>query len=168
MAPAGPPGPLQLRPDLWLSDRPVTLSVAGLSMWPTLREGDRAEVVLARREELAPGDLVVFVREGELAVHRLLAVTSTEFLEIGDGQGRGNWHPWPGTLGLVVALAAGSGGPARDLRSPEARGEARGLARRLRRRHRAARFAEALPGEFLRRIARRLLRPVLAFPPPPP
>jgi len=155
----GRDGPLAPRPELWLrGDETVWVSVRGTSMVPTLSEGDRVEVRRADPGELAPGDLVAFPRAGELTVHRLLRVEAGGFLEMGDGQGRGNWQPWPETLGLVLSLHGADGRP-RDLRSPQARGASDRLARRLARRHRASSFAEHLPGSLLRRGFLRLLRP---------
>jgi len=156
---SGRDNPLGARPELWLSkDGTVLIPVRGISMGPTLVEGDRVEVRRASREEVVPGDLVVFPRAGALTVHRLLRLRRDRFLEMGDGQGRGNWQPWPPAVGLVLAVD-GSDGVWRDLRTPEARGEAAGQTRRLLRRHRANSLAQLLPGSFPRRLFLRLLRP---------
>jgi len=153
--------PLGARPELWLPEvGTVRVTVRGDSMVPNLREGEQVEVRAAARGVLEPGDLVVFPRAGELTVHRLIARREEGFLEMGDGQGRGNWQPWPPALGLAVVLLR-TGSPLFDLRTPEARRSAALLARRLRRRHRAVRLAEALPGELLGRIVLGMLRPVL-------
>ena len=125
-------------------------------MVPFLEEGDRVEVVRARSEDFSRGDLVVFLRGAEVVVHRFLAARDGLFLEKGDGQGRGNWAPWPAALGRVVALwklqercdlAEGSW-PQRMAASGRIQLRA----------HKASAFAEKLPGALLRRVFRRLCR----------
>lgn len=144
-------------PALWLSDQPVTVTVRGVSMVPFLQDGDRVEVARAAPEDLRAGDLIVFLRGGEVVVHRFLAARDGLFLEMGDGQCRGNWARWPADLGRVVAL----------WKRQERFGLADGswprrmaaLGRRHLRAHRASAIAERLPGTLLRRLFLRLCQP---------
>lgn len=141
----------------------MRLPVRGTSMLPTLAEGDRVEVRRCTPDRVCPGDVAAFSRSGELTVHRVLLAERTRFLEMGDGQERGNWHPWPAALGVVVAVERPSG-VREDLSGGEAQTRAGALARRMLRRHRASALAESIPGAFCRRVARRLLRPWLRPP----
>jgi hypothetical protein len=146
------PGPLD--PSLWLSVLPVTVEIRGLSMEPFLSEGDRVEVVLAAREGLQPGDLVVFRRGDETVVHRYLKGLPERFLEKGDGQTCGNWHPWPAQMGRVTAIRRGK--LRSPLDSPPAAAALRRAARRHLWRHRVGRIALGLPGDLPRRMLLRL------------
>ncbi|MGC8723070.1 MAG: S24/S26 family peptidase [Acidobacteriota bacterium] len=91
-------GPLDS--SLWLSAPPVTVELRGASMEPLLSEGDRVEVVLAAREELKAGDLVVFRRGEERVVHRFLKGLPGGFLEGGPNR------PWPPPRVAAQDLAA--------------------------------------------------------------
>lgn len=125
-------------------------------MIPFLEEGDRVEVVRVAPEDLAPGDLIVFLRAEEIVVHRFLAARDGLFLEKGDAQGRGNWAPWPTALGRVVALWK------RDDRCDLAEGpwprRMGALGHTHLRAHRVSTFSDKLPGSLLRRIFLRLCR----------
>jgi hypothetical protein len=143
-------------PALWLSDRPVTLPVGGISMAPFLEEGDRVEVILAGRSVLDPGDLIVFLRGEEVVIHRLLAARGGRFLEKGDAQARGNWASWPQASGKAVAIW--KGGERMDLSASPWPGRMRALARIHLRAHRVWSFAEKLPGPFFRGAFLRLCR----------
>jgi len=56
------------------AEAPVTVTVAGDCMTPTLRSGDRVRVI--RAKVLWPGDIVTFQRaDGRLLVHRMLGYT---------------------------------------------------------------------------------------------
>jgi len=48
------------------------LRVFGLSMWPALRPGDVLHVQAVPPADLAPGDVILFVRHGALFAHRLV------------------------------------------------------------------------------------------------
>jgi hypothetical protein len=48
------------------------LRVFGLSMWPTVRPGDLLHVQAVSPDDLAPGDVILFVRHGALFAHRLV------------------------------------------------------------------------------------------------
>lgn len=147
-------------PSLWLTDQPLTLTVVGDSMLPFLREGDRLTVVRARRQDLVPGQVVIFRRGAEVVAHRLLAVRPERFLEKGDAQGRGNWWPWPGDLGVAVALHRGD--ERVDLSTAQALESMAASARAHLRTHRVAALADGIPWGFPRRAllkAARLLAP---------
>ena len=60
------------------------LRVATGSMWPTIHPGDRVLIKGIAPQELALGDLVVFKRNGELILHRLLGKEATQVLTAGD------------------------------------------------------------------------------------
>lgn len=143
-------------PSLWLSDQPVTIPVKGISMAPFLEEGDRVEVVRAAPGDLRAGDLIVFLRSGELVVHRFLAARGGRFLEKGDGQGRGNWAPWPDALGRVVVLWKAD--ERLDFGADPWPQRMAALGRVNLRAHRASATAERLPGTLLGRIFLRLCR----------
>jgi signal peptidase I len=51
----------------------VRLRVSGASMVPSMRPGDLITVERACAEEISPGEIVVFAREGRLVVHRVTA-----------------------------------------------------------------------------------------------
>ena len=146
--------PPHLDPSLWLSDQPVTIPVKGVSMAPFLEEGDRVEVVRAAPGDLRAGDLIVFMRNGEVVVHRFLAARRGLFLEKGDGQGRGNWAPLPEALGRVVGLWKAE--ERLHLTTDPWPSRMASLGRRHLRAHRNAVFAENLPGTLLRRVFLRL------------
>lgn len=143
-------------PALWLSDQPVTITVRGVSMVPFLEEGDRVEVVRSASGDLRAGDLIVFLRGGEVVVHRFLAAQGGLFLEKGDAQCRGNWAPWPVALGRVVVLRKEEG--RLDFAADPWPRRMAALGREHRRSHRAYAFAEKLPGTLLRRVFLRLCR----------
>jgi hypothetical protein len=144
-------------PALWLSDQPVTITVRGISMVPFLEEGDRVEVILARSDDFSRGDLVVFLRGAEVVVHRFLAFRDGLFLEKGDGQGRGNWAPWPAAPGRVVAFWKQQ--ERCDLAEGSWPQHMAALGRTQLRAHRASAFAEKLPGTLLPRVFLRLCQP---------
>ena len=146
-------------PDLWLSDTPLTIAVAGTSMLPFLEDGDRIEVVRARPALLSPGQVVVFRRGEEIVIHRFLGARGGLFLEKGDAQAMGNWWPWPEAIGVAVAVV--HQGLKKALDTPDALGAAARAARRHRRIHRFGAFEHRLPGDLPRRVLRRLLRPLL-------
>ena len=55
----------------------VRLRVSGTSMAPAIRPGDLLSVEAAKLEQVSPGEIVVFAREGRLIAHRLVAKTET-------------------------------------------------------------------------------------------
>jgi len=128
-------------------------------MMPFLKDGDEVEVVSASRNELRQGDLILFVREGELTVHRFLSGGDERFLEKGDAQARGNWHPWPEKLGRVIAIRRPEG--REDISTDEARMESRRLGRANLLRHRFETVVERLPFSLVRRIVFRIGRPLI-------
>ncbi len=58
--------------DLLRNEHPVCLTVFGPSMRPTLRDGDRVQIVPSRAEELKQGDIALFRQHGRLSLHRLV------------------------------------------------------------------------------------------------
>ncbi len=147
-------------PALWLSDRPVWISVMGDSMEPLLRTGDRIQVQAAEYGDFLSGDLIVFKNGPEITIHRLLRADGLGFLEMGDNRARGVGHPWPGRVGRAVRLERA--GEELDLRSTPARTAARRAARRSLLRHRLEALSGWLPGRILpgglRRVSRLFFR----------
>ena len=58
---------------------------AGLSMFPSLRPGDRLEV--EEKGELTPGSVYCFRRDGSVFAHRLMEVTGGTAVFSGDASG---------------------------------------------------------------------------------
>ncbi len=145
-------------PSLWLSDRPVTVAVAGLSMAPFLLEGDQLEVLRAEQTSFHCGDLIVFLRAGDVVVHRFLVSHGGRFLEKGDAQARGNWADWPADAGRVVALRRGES--RLDLMVPPWPSRMARQGRGHLRAHRLAVLADTVPRALPRRILLRLGRMV--------
>jgi len=145
--------------DLWLSEHPIKVAVRGDSMTPLLKDGDEVKVATVFRNELRRGDLILFVREGELTVHRFLTGKDERFLEKGDAQARGNWHSWPEKMGRVVGIRRAGGWE--DLSTDNARMEFRRLGRANLLRHRFEAIVERLPFSLVRRIVFRIGRPLI-------
>ncbi len=148
-------------PDLWLSSTPVVIRVKGTSMAPFLRDGDTAEVVRAAPDTVGRGDILVFVRSGEITAHRLLSWRGDRFLEKGDAQSQGNWHGWPSTLGVVRRIRRD--GRWEDMRSAASARALRRAARRNLLVHRLNRTAACLPGSLTRKIFARAAAFVARF-----
>ena len=148
-------------PSLWLSDRPVTVAVAGVSMAPFLLEGDHVDVLLAEPRAFHCGDLIVFLRAGDVVVHRFLANRDGRFLEKGDAQARGNWAEWPADVGRVVARRRGES--RLDLMAPPWPSRMARQGRGHLRAHRLAVFADKVPGGLPRRTLLRLGRLAACF-----
>ena len=69
-------------------DSPLSCLIAGFSMYPLLRGGDRVFMQKTDRSELLPGDLIVFSHHGKRIVHRII--------RIGDEvQTQGDGNPFP-------------------------------------------------------------------------
>ncbi len=67
--------------------KPFELQVAGTSMLPVLRHGDT--VTVCRKDDYEVGDILVFIyKNGEVLVHRLLAVENGRFFCKGDNSFR--------------------------------------------------------------------------------
>ena len=58
--------------------------IAGFSMTPLLRSGDRVFLQKVERNEVEPGDIVVFSRQGKKIAHRVIR-TAPLFQTQGDG-----------------------------------------------------------------------------------
>ena len=146
--------------DAWLADQPVCVQVAGHSMVPFLEENDRVWVASAKPEGFSIGDIIVFMRDQELVVHRVVALRPNRFLEMGDAQERGNWHSWPEHLGRVLSVRRAKGGEL-DLGEASLRVASARRARLMRLRHLVSVASDIFPAGLLRRAFRKLARPLL-------
>lgn len=88
--------------------REVTVRIAGTSMAPLLREGDRAVVVPLGGRAPRRGEPVLFFSGGILVVHRALRVKRRggewAVLQKGDAVSTGGWVPLSRVLGRVAAI----------------------------------------------------------------
>ncbi|MBP7865648.1 MAG: S26 family signal peptidase [Acidobacteria bacterium] len=88
--------------------RPVTVRIAGTSMAPLIREGDRAVVVPLEGRAPRRGDPVLFFSGAILVVHRALRVRRRAgewvVLQKGDAVSTGGWVPLSRVLGRVAAV----------------------------------------------------------------
>jgi signal peptidase I len=83
----------------------LRLRVVGESMLPLLREGDAVWVEQPRQELLQPGDLLVIELNGELIVHRLIAIKPAILLTKGDHvPSSDSWQEPERMIGSVVAI----------------------------------------------------------------
>jgi hypothetical protein len=145
-------------PSFWLSSTPTSAALTGSSMEPFLRDGDVIEVVRASKDDLFPGQLLVFLRNGEVVTHRLLASRPDRFLEKGDAQSLGNWQLWPEAIGVVVAVTREGERERVQLdQSPWPEALRRAAARHLKV-HRVHRWANMLPGSLSKRGFLKLAR----------
>jgi hypothetical protein len=127
-------------------------------MEPALADGDRVEVVSAAASDFEPGDIMVFRAGDELVVHRLLRKEPDGFFEMGDNRALAGFYPWPARMGRVTRVLRPEGRI--DLETPDARSRGRAIAARSLRRHRAERLAQRIPGRFLPRLVRAVVRRV--------
>ncbi len=81
-------------------DREVCISVVGISMNPTLFEGDTITVRKAKTYNV--GDILVFIYKGELLVHRLLKIQDNRFFCKGDNSFRLEDMPYEDIAGKVI------------------------------------------------------------------
>ena len=90
--------------------RATTVRASGVSMRPTVREGERVRIEPCPAGRLRAGDLVAFEDAGALVLHRALRVPGrgSALLEKGDGLPRARWVPAAWVLGRAVALGAAS------------------------------------------------------------
>ncbi len=68
------------------SGRDVSIGVKGISMNPTLYEGDT--VTVKKSSEYSIGDIVVFIYKGELLIHRLIKIENGRYFCKGDNSFR--------------------------------------------------------------------------------
>lgn len=129
--------------DLLARGRTATFTVRGVSMLPTLREGDRVSLKHLGDKPAQAGDIVAFMRGPVLCLHRVLAVVHdgrtgriTYYLTAGDGllahDGR---QPAEAIVGKVVRVQGPRGDWSPDSLLRRAQGRARsflGLHPRLR------------------------------------
>lgn len=85
----------------------IWISIKGQSMMPFLREGDRVGVVKDVMPDI--GDLMVFIRNDDVYIHRCLDIRLTdnltrEYLEKGDRYYDGNWIAESAIIGIVRYL----------------------------------------------------------------
>ncbi|HEY3414880.1 MAG TPA: GNAT family N-acetyltransferase [Armatimonadota bacterium] len=59
-----------------LTVAPMTLDLTGLSMFPSIRAGDRCRVVSVDPDSIQVGDIILTTRETRLFAHRVLAIRS--------------------------------------------------------------------------------------------
>jgi len=114
----------ELRQELLRSGGVVPGVVEGRSMVPFLQPGDR--VLAGPPDEVRPGDLVVFRRDGRWIVHRVLEARGDLLLEGGDRVGPTGLLPADQVIGRVVAVRRG--GRELKLGSPVVRSTKRLLA----------------------------------------
>ena len=84
------------------SGRDMTITVTGISMNPTMREGD--SVTVRRCDTYCVGDVLVFCYKGELLIHRLLKIKNGRFFCKGDNSFRLEDMPPEDIAGKVVLL----------------------------------------------------------------
>ncbi|MBQ9121532.1 MAG: HPr-rel-A system PqqD family peptide chaperone [Clostridia bacterium] len=80
--------------------REAEISVTGVSMNPTLWEGDT--VTVAGADEYAVGDILVFLYKGELLIHRLLKIEEGRYFCKGDNAFRLEDLPAEDIAGRVI------------------------------------------------------------------
>jgi hypothetical protein len=86
---------------------PMRLQVQGLSMWPSLRPGDRATVEPVTVDALRRGAWVVLRRSNALVLHRFLGFTCAGLLLTKGDNRLAPDAPWPreALVGHVVAFS---------------------------------------------------------------
>lgn len=82
--------------------RDMTISVVGVSMNPTMWEGDK--VTVCRTDNYAVGDVLVFLYKGELLIHRLLKIEKGRYFCKGDNAFRLEDMPLDSIAGKVTLL----------------------------------------------------------------
>lgn len=103
----------------------ITIEVQGASMLPLIRTGDRLALRLADPGVLRAGDIIAFLREGRIVVHRLIKAPSPQpagggldatrrYCEKGDGLSSWSWVNERAVLGRVEEIIRG--GRRMDLR----------------------------------------------------
>lgn len=104
--------------DLLSEGHPVVIMTKGLSMLPFI-EGKRDSVLLEKRQELAPGDIVLAeIRPGHYVLHRVRSVEGEKVTLQGDGNYRGQEHCRTGNVAGTVTAIQREGSPDRDPFSP--------------------------------------------------
>ena len=78
----------------------ATISVKGISMNPTLYEGD--SVTVQKAESYVIGDILVFTYKGELLIHRLLKIERGRYFCKGDNSFRLEDMPYEDIAGKVI------------------------------------------------------------------
>jgi len=85
----------------------LTLAAQGMSMLPLIRAGDRLRIRCGEPSDLQPGQIVLFLRDGDAVVHRLVEIdpsSTLPFYEQGDAVTRGSWISRDAVIGVLVAI----------------------------------------------------------------
>lgn len=87
-----------------LSDKPFKIVVKGTSMLPLLDEGDYVSVIKVQYKDINEGDIVLFKRDEENFLHRVIIKKDNFFYEAGDNQMRGSWVASSELIGKVTKI----------------------------------------------------------------
>lgn len=91
--------------------RRITIEARGVSMEPLIRSGDRITIQMMAPCGLAAGDIVAFLRDGQVVVHRLVTKRMSggawRFCEKGDGLAGWRWIEEADVLGRVEEVDRG-------------------------------------------------------------
>ena len=90
-------------------DRDVCISVTGVSMNPTLLEGDTITIRKSNIYDI--GDILVYFYKDELLVHRLLKIQRERFFCKGDNSFRLEDMPYENIVGKVILRNGGNLSP---------------------------------------------------------
>ena len=94
---------------LLTAGRPVDLEMAGTSMLPLIRPGDKITVAPIQPEKIRRGDVAVFIRDRELIVHRIIRRCEHYgrwwFCQKGDNLLAWSWMTQQDILAKVTAVA---------------------------------------------------------------
>lgn len=105
---------IEVAVDVLRSGRALEIIVYGESMWPFVRSGDRVRVDPAAR--LASGQLGVVFHDGHLVVHRIVELTASSCVLLGDSGGKALEMLREDVLGVVTRQWTRAGSE-RDLTS---------------------------------------------------
>ncbi|MBI2266958.1 MAG: signal peptidase I, partial [Armatimonadetes bacterium] len=101
---------LDLISDVLKGGRPFTLRARGWSMAPTILSGDFLTLTPASPESLSMGDIVAFVREKKLFIHRVVYMDREARIFVTKGDAHRTTDPaarYENILGKVAALSRG-------------------------------------------------------------
>lgn len=88
----------------YLTNTPIKIKVNGISMKPFLTEGEFVFVKKVSFNEIKEGDLVVFRRNEENIVHRVVIKEKNRFYEAGDNQLVGCWVDFCENIAKVISV----------------------------------------------------------------
>lgn len=87
----------------------LSLEIQGMSMWPTLKPGDRVIVRLTPPSQLKPLDIIAFMDHGALVIHRLIRVKRVRgkrlYRQVGDNCLGWGWIAPDQALGKVIRIS---------------------------------------------------------------